>query len=463
MGTVQQKMVREPVLLEEIHSSGRCMGLSGYKHVYLESGIPGETVSFTMGRRKQGFYSGKVEEILVPSPHRISPFCKHYLTCGGCPWQHIHYAHQLELKHRILRNALEKYGIATPVIPPVIASPETVFYRHRMEYAFTSAAFHEVRSQGQPLPALGFHVNGQPGKVTAIEECHLQAEPARTICKYTEAFTLERGMDFYNQENKTGFLRSMSLRVNQAGEVLVLIGLASDNPPLRDELLAALLGTFPQIVSACYTIHVSPVHSQVQGEIIPFGASEPFIYETFAGYRFRIHASSFFQPNVKQAEQILITARNWAALSGYEKVYDLYTGVGSIALFLAPYARHVTGIEGSPLAINDATENARLSGIHNAEFLTGDILDTFKPAFLELHGKPGLIVLDPPRSGTLIEIKKTINTSGAEKVLYLSCNPVSLAFDLKQLTEVYRVTRIQPFDMLPQTQHLETLVLLERI
>jgi 23S rRNA (uracil1939-C5)-methyltransferase len=180
------------------------------------------------------------------------------------------------------------------------------------------------------------------------------------------------------------------------------------------------------------------------------------------GNRFRMHASSFFQPNTRQAEQIFLTARDWANLSGHEKVYDLYTGVGTIALFLASNAGDVLGIEGSPLAIEDAMENASENGIKNVEFLTGDILETFKPEFLLKHGKPDLIVLDPPRSGTLIEIKKTINTSGAKKVLYLSCNPVSLAFDLKQLTEVYRVIRIQPYDMLPHTHHLETLVLLER-
>jgi 23S rRNA (uracil1939-C5)-methyltransferase len=215
------------------------------------------------------------------------------------------------------------------------------------------------------------------------------------------------------------------------------------------------------VESLCWTIHLSHQHSQLQGEIIPFGETEPYLYKMIGGNRFRVHASSFFQPNVHQAEKIFGTIREWAGLNGTENVYDLYTGVGTIALFLAPGAKQVTGIEGSAVAIEDAQNNARMNGIENVNFMTGDILETFKPDFLQRKGKADLIVLDPPRSGTLIEIKKTINTSGAKKVIYLSCNPVSLAFDLKQLTEVYRVTRIQPFDMLPHTHHLETLVMLE--
>ena len=242
----------------------------------------------------------------------------------------------------------------------------------------------------------------------------------------------------------------------------MVVGMAHDNPEQRDVLFSRIRKAFPQIASLNYTIHLSSEHSQLQGDIIPFGSKAPYFEETIAGLRFRIHASSFFQPNARQAENIFATARDWASLKGNEKVYDLYTGVGTLALFLSGQAGHVTGIEGSSLAIADASENAILNAIQNTEFICGDILETFKSSFLKRHGKSDLIVLDPPRSGTLIEIKKTINASGAKNVLYLSCNPVSLAFDLKQLCEVYRISRIQPFDMLPHTHHLETLVLLEK-
>ncbi len=458
----QHKMIRGPITLCGIHSSGRSMGLAGNKNVYLDHGIPGETVTYTLERRKQGFLAGKTESILEASPFRTIPFCEHYSTCGGCAWQHIGYSHQLELKQQILENALDKYGIAHPALPPVLASPQTLYYRHRMEYSFSSSACPDNHKIGPVMPGLGFHPAGEPGKVNAIRTCYLQANPCRDICNYIEKVALEEGMDFYNHENKSGFLRSLSLRINSTGEVLLVLGVAQDEPNQRMALFSRIREAFPQIVSLNYTIHLSSAHGQLQGEIIPFGGNAPYLEEIIAGIRFRIHASSFFQPNVKQAENIFITARDWANLKGNEKVYDLYTGVGTLAIFLSGRANHVTGIEGSSLAIEDATKNAILNDIHNTEFICGDILETFKSPFLDRHGKPDLIVLDPPRSGTLIEIKKTINASGAKNVIYLSCNPVSLAFDLKQLCEAYRIILIQPFDMLPHTHHLETLVLLEK-
>lgn len=457
----EQRQIAGPVYLDGIHSSGRCSGKSGTKNVFLEHGIPGETVNYIPGKRKQGFRGGKVHAVITPSPFRRIPYCRHFPACGGCPWQHVAYDHQLELKRMILVNALEKYGINTPEVPPVIPSPETLYFRNRMEYTFTSSGYEAIPVK-VTVPALGFHLNGEPGKVIDIGECYLQKEPSRSLCEFVKTSALGMGLEFYDHINKTGFLRSLSIRINKPGEVLVVVGFSEDRPGDRDKLLAGLLQQFPQIVSLSSTVHLSPRHSQLQGVINPFGGTLPYLYEDVAGFRFRMHASSFFQPNVAQAENIFLAAREWLKLTGMERIFDLYTGVGSIALVLAPLALQVTGIEGSAVAIEDAVENAAFNGIENTRFLTGDILETFTPRFLEENGTADVIVLDPPRSGTLIEIKKTIIMSGAGRVLYLSCNPVSLAFDLKQLTGVYRVTKIQPFDMLPHTQHLETMVLLER-
>ncbi len=464
MAESQQKLIRGPVVLDGMHSSGRCMAVYENKSVYLDFGIPGENVTYALERRKQGYRAGQVIELIASSPHRIDPFCIHYRQCGGCTWQHIDYPFQLELKHRILTNALNKYEINTPKVPAVVPSPDIHYFRHRLEYTFSSSYPKEIQTAeaGGTGAILGFHRYGDPDKILDIKECYLQSEPSRTICEFVKAFCLEQGYDFYNHEQKTGFLRSLSIRVTRSGEALVLIGFAEDRPVQREILLKKLKEEFLSIVSLCWTIHLSHSHSQLQGEIIPFGGTKPYLYMMLAGNRFRVHASSFFQPNSRQAENIFVAAREWVDLSGNEKVYDLYSGVGTFALFLASYARHITAIEGSLLAIEDARENALLNGISNVEFITGDILLTFKPGLLSEHGKPDLIVLDPPRAGTLIEIKKTINMSGAGKVLYLSCNPVSLAYDLKQLSEAYQVTRIQPFDMLPHTHHLETLVLLEK-
>jgi len=458
MDVKQQKLVRDPVFLEDVHSSGRSAATVGEKHIYLQGGIPGETVTYTLERRKQGFRSGTVESVVQASPHRVRPFCRHYNDCGGCPWQHIGYAHQLNLKHRILVTALEKYAIDTPPVPPVIPSPETTFYRHRMEYAFTAVSAGDgAEFRG---PGLGFHRTEAPGRVTGIHECYLQVQPSRAICDFLMDYVNKGNRSLYDHRQKAGWLRSLSIRVNLRGEVLVVVGFNENHPQERDSLLANLHAAFPQIVSLCYTIHLSHSHSQMQGEVVPF-AGPPWLEETLSGFRFRIHASSFFQPNASQAARIFLTAREWAAPEGHEMIYDLYTGVGTLALFMSGSASSVIGIEGSARAIEDAAFNATLNNVANAHFLTGDILETFTPSFVASHGTPDLIVLDPPRSGTLIEIKKTINQSGAKKLIYLSCNPVSLAFDLKQLTEVYQVVQIQPFDMLPHTHHLETLVMLE--
>ncbi len=460
MAQKQQKILRDPVLLQGIHSSGRCTAQVNGKNVFLEGGIPGETVTYTLERNKQGFRAGKTEEVIQASPARTVPFCRHYESCGGCNWQHIRYETQLDLKHRILEQALEKYGIACPTIPPVIGSPRLTHYRHRMEYAFSVRARQEESMAG--IPALGFHKTGAPDTVTAIRECSLQAEPSREICDFIEKLALRENLAFYDPVSQSGLLRSLAIRVGLAGDIMVTYGFAEE--PGREvlRLLSTAGCAFPEIKSLCYTTHLTPSHSQMQGPIHPFPGYPDTIMEHLGGLRFMIHASSFFQPNAAQAGRIFSTIREWAGLSGKELLVDLYTGTGTIALHLAHGAGRVIGIEGSERAISDATENAKINHITNTLFLTGDILETFKPAFLEEHGKPDLIVLDPPRSGTLIEIKKTINGSGADKVIYLSCNPVSLAFDLKQLTEVYRVTRIQPFDMLPQTHHLETLVMLEK-
>jgi 23S rRNA (uracil1939-C5)-methyltransferase len=460
---MRQKQINEAIFLEGIHSSGRSMGKFGNKNVYLEGGIPGEQVEFMLEGRKRGFYGGRVTSIIHNSPHRVTPFCKHYGQCGGCPWQHIEYNHQLDLKRQILVNALNKYDIPTPEIPAVIPSPLITGFRHRMEYTFSArdGTLDSGTQSGISEPGLGFHLSSEPNKIVDIEECFLQPDWMKQVRNSIKAHGIFLGLEFYDHYTKSGFLRSLTTRVTLSGELMIIVGFTDDRPAEREKLLSYIAETFPSLGSLCWTIHLSSEHSQMQGEILPHTNFLPYLFEHLAGYTFRFHAGSFFQPNPYQAEQIYTLAREWASLSGRELVYDLYTGVGTLALFLAPQARQVIGIEGTKSAIDDANENALMNGIRNAVFLAGDILDTFKPPFLEEHGRPDLIVLDPPRSGTLIEIKKTINTSGAQKVIYLSCNPVSLAFDLKQLTEVYRITCIQPFDMLPQTQHLETLVMLE--
>lgn len=462
-GEMRSRKIEEPLFLDGIHSSGKSVASFKGKKLYIEYGIPGEKVKVELDTRKKGFYGGKVLEILEPSDNRILPFCKHFGRCGGCSWQHINYARQLELKKQILHNAFEKYVISFPDIPAVFPSPETKFFRHRMEYSFASDGWTELHPMHEiPMPAMGFHLNDSPNQVMNIEECYLQTDPSGEICQSIKSFALLNKIPFYNHHDNSGFLRSLSIRITLSGDIMLILGLANENAGLLEKLINHIKSRFPNISSLCYTIHASEKHSQLQSSIKACDDSAGYIYEHLNGFSFRIYASSFFQPNAMQAANIFKLMTEWAGLTGRERVIDLYSGIGTIALFLAPYSKDILGIEGSSAAIEDARENARLNGIKNATFVVGDILQTFNFNFLMDYGKPDLIVLDPPRSGTLIEIKKTILVSGAEKLLYLSCNPVSLAFDLKQLAEGYTISRVQPFDQLPHTSHLETLVLLEK-
>ena len=460
---MRSRKIEEPLMLEGIHSSGKSIANFKGKKLYIEFGIPGEKVKVELDTRKKGFYGGKVSAIIEPSVHRVRPFCKHFGQCGGCSWQHIDYNTQLELKRTILQNAFLKYSISLPSNPIVVPAPETQFFRHRMEYSFAADGWNEQDQLHKiPIPAMGFHLNGSPNQVMNIEECYLQNNPSVEICHSIKSFALLNKIPFYNHHDNSGFLRSLSIRITRSGDIMLILGLANENEAILEKLIDHIKSRFPNINSICYTIHASEKHSQLQGSIKACDDSAGLIYEHLNGFSFRIYATSFFQPNAMQAGNILKTLLEWAELRGMERVIDLYTGIGTIGLSLASYSKNVLGIEGSAASIEDARENARLNGIKNADFMVGDILRTFNQNFLSEYGRPDVIVLDPPRSGTLIEIKKTILASGAKKILYLSCNPVSLAFDLKQLCEGYNVTRVQPFDMLPHTSHLETLVLLEK-
>jgi 23S rRNA (uracil1939-C5)-methyltransferase len=460
---MRSRTIDEPILLGDIHSSGKSIANYNAKNIYIEYGIPGELVRVVLDTSKKGYYGGKVSEILNTSENRTKPFCKHFGLCGGCTWQHIDYSFQLKLKRKILENALHKYSISAPQIPEVMPSPEISHFRHRMEYSFSADGWTEQHhSNTSNTPVMGFHLTDSSNQVFNVDECYLQADPSREVSESIKVFASRNNIPFYNHRDNSGFLRSLSIRTTLSSDIMLILGVAYENHILLENLITYIKNQFPFINSLSYTIHASEKHSQLQGKINPCDNSTGFIYEHLNGFIFRIFATSFFQPNALQAGNIFKFAREWAGLTGRERVIDLYSGIGAIALILAPFSKDVLGIEGSEASVEDAKENARLNGIKNADFIVGDILETFNLNFLGRYGKPDLIVLDPPRSGTLIEIKKTILASGADKLLYLSCNPVSLAFDLRQLCERYKVSRVQPFDMLPHTSHLETLVLLEK-
>jgi len=440
------KKILANISLHAVHSSGRAIGYCGTSRIYVDGGISGETVNVEIDRVQRGYRYGKVTEVAQVSPYRVQPFCKHYSICGGCPWQHIAYEKQLRLKRGILQNALQKYEIDTPEIPQIEASPLLQAYRNKSEYTFAAFSF-----DGKPF-SLGFHAGEKREQICQIDECFLQSPIVQQIADVVRLLAIENNLSFYDYPSRKGLLRSLQLRTTTTGKVLLCLDCTTEDERIKS-FLQKIISLFPVISSCFYSIdRGEPIHV--------FG--ETYLTEHCNDFVFRYNPMSFYQPNPLQAQRLCATVREFANLSGNELVYDLYTGIGSLAIHVANAAAAVIGIEGNASAIADAKLNAEINGIKNAKFFVGDILHTFNDEFISLNGAPDLVILDPPRFGTLIEIKKTILRATPKKIIYVSCNPVSLAFDLKQLCEKYRVTAIQPLDMFPHTQHVETIVLLER-
>ncbi|MDR0295807.1 MAG: 23S rRNA (uracil(1939)-C(5))-methyltransferase RlmD [Prevotellaceae bacterium] len=429
------------IKLYDIHSSGRAIGSMGTGRIYVDGGIPGETTDLESDRRQRGFRYGKIINIVEQSPQRIQPFCQHCGICGGCLWQHYSYEAQLHWKREILLNALRKYEIITPEVPAVTPSPLLQGYRNKSEYAFAAP------------DNLGFHEIERRDMVCNIEKCFLQPEVVHETAVIIKNAAKEQGLSFYDYFTRQSLLRSLQLRTTTTGQLLVWLVCAVDDVRIIP-FLQHLQQLLPKVNAWFYSIdRGEPIH--VSGE--------QYLMERSGDLTFRYSASAFYQPNPLQAENIFHQVRTYAALKGHELVYDLYTGIGTLACHVARDARMVIGVEGNASAIADAQYNASVNNLTNTRFLVGDILHTFKDDFIAAHGRPDVVILDPPRSGTLIEIKKTILRAAPQKIVYVSCNPVSLAFDLKQLCEGYRVAAIQPFDMFPHTHYVETVALLEKI
>jgi len=449
------------VLLTELHSAGRSIGKIGNRNVYLDFGIPGETVSIEVKRRQKAgkFTIGSIQNIKLKSPYRIEPFCKHYGVCGGCDWQHLSYEAQLKWKKSILLKALLKYEIKTPDIRGVVPSPKTIFYRNKLEYSFSSDYWQGEKMVLTNSQVLGFHLVNHPDKVIDIAECFLQSQLNKVICEEIRKYALIHNIAYYNIQDKSGFLKNITIRTTSLNQIMIIVGFALEDRYLINKFLDFLQARFPELTSINYFVDIRDEKHPSNFEVKHF-SGDTIIHEYIDDLKFQISPLSFFQPNFEQAKYIYTKVKEFAQLNHKETVIDLYTGIGTIACYLSREAKSIIGIEGSDSAIKDANVNARINKIQNIEFIKGDILETFNRDFIKQHGRPDVIVLDPPRSGTLIEIKKTILFSEPSRIIYVSCNPVSLAWDLKQLTEKYEVVAIQPFDMFPHTHHFETVVLL---
>lgn len=401
------------------------------------------------------------------SDRRVEAVCEHYGICGGCKWQILPYADQLKHKQREVENNLTRIGkVELPPLLPIKGSAKTEFYRNKLEFTFSNKrwrTFEEMNEgkQFDTMNAVGFHIPGQFDKVLDINKCHLQDDISNQLRNEIRSFALANNLSFFDLRAQSGFLRTMMVRTSTTGELMLIVVFFYEDVELRESLLNHLAGTFPQITSLLYVINSKANDTITDQQVIVYKGNE-CIYEQMEGLKFKIGPKSFYQTNSEQAYELYKVTRDFAGLTGKELVYDLYTGTGTIANFVSHQARQVVGIEYVPEAIEDAKVNADINNIKNTLFYAGDMKDILNAAFIDEHGKPDVIITDPPRAGMHEDVIDAIRFASPQRIVYVSCNPATQARDLSLLDADYRVTKVQPVDMFPHTHHVENVVLLEK-
>ncbi|HEX9601752.1 MAG TPA: 23S rRNA (uracil(1939)-C(5))-methyltransferase RlmD [Mariniflexile sp.] len=437
------------------------------KVIFLSNTVPGDVVDVQTFKARKAYYEAKATVFHKLSDKRTTPACEHFGVCGGCKWQDMGYEHQLYYKQKEVTNNLTRIGhIELPEITPILGAASPYFYRNKMEFSFSDSRWltqEEVQSDVDlgDRNALGFHIPGMWDKILDIKKCHLQADPSNAIRNAVKQFALDNDFEFFNTRNQTGLLRTMMIRTSSTGDVMVVIQFFKEDKAKRISLLDFLAETFPQISSLQYIINEKANDTIYDQEVICY-KGEDHIFEQMEGLRFKINAKSFYQTNSDQAFELYKITRDLAGLTGNELVYDLYTGTGTIAQFVAKQAKKVIGVEAVPDAITAAKENAQLNDINNVEFFVGDMKHVFNDEFITAHGHPDVIITDPPRDGMHKDVVQQILNIAPKKVVYVSCNSATQARDLELMDAMYKVTKTQAVDMFPQTFHVENVVLLEK-
>ncbi|MCD8312788.1 MAG: 23S rRNA (uracil(1939)-C(5))-methyltransferase RlmD [Bacteroidales bacterium] len=467
MSRKKKDIVLENIEIESVAAEGKALAKVDGQVVFVEFAVPGDIVDIQVTRSRKKYMEGFVKRLVSPSPDRLEPFCEHFGICGGCKWQPLPYRMQLEAKRQQVYDQLVRIGhLEVPEIELTLPSENTERYRNKLEFTFSSRRWlYEGENPDEVTGAdrlgLGFHVGRFFDKVLDIRECHLQPEPSNAIRLFIRKWAVDHGLEFYNIREQTGFLRNMLIRTTQGGEVMLIVVFHHEDMAARTALLNAVCDAFPQITSAYYVINGKANDSIGDLECVLYRGEEA-IYETMEGLRFRIGPKSFYQTNSAQAYRLYSVAREFAALTGSEVVYDLYTGTGTIAQFVSSKASKVIGIEYVPEAVADARLNAKANGISNCEFFSGDMKDILTKDFIASHGRPDVIILDPPRAGIHPDVAKVVLEAGAGRMVYVSCNPASQARDLAIFASEYEIVKVQPVDMFPHTQHVENVVLLKK-
>ncbi len=456
--------VLENVNITDTAENGLGVGRVDNMVVFVEGAVPGDVADVQVFRKKKKFLEGRLVRLIESSPDRTEPVCSHFGTCGGCKWQHLNYDRQLFYKQRQVEEVLKRIGkIAEPDISPIIGSEQSYHYRNKLDFSCSDKRWltREELHAGIPMKAdvIGFHVPGRFDKILDITKCYLQDDLSNQIRNEVKRFSIENDFRFFDVMDQEGFLRDLILRSTSTGEWMVIVVFKQDLETEINLLLNHLVKIFPQITSLLYIINPKRNSTIFDLPVNVFHGKD-HIHEVMEGLKFKISAKSFYQTNSEQAYELYKIARNFAALTGTELVYDLYTGTGTIANFVAAKAKKVIGIDNVSDAIEDAKENSRVNGITNTEFFSGDLNKTLNEEFIQKNGKPDVIITDPPRSGMHPEAVMKMAEYSPSRIVYISCNPSTQARDIELLSEKYRVDKIQPVDMFPQTTHVENVILL---
>lgn len=454
----------------DVAAEGKAIAKVDNMVIFVPYVVPGDIADLKLTRKKNSYAEAVAVGFEKYSDKRCGAFCKHYGVCGGCKWQILPYEEQLKYKQKQVYEVLRRIGkVELPEMSDIIGSEKTKYYRNKLEYTFSNKRWltlEEVKADVKydQMNAVGFHIPGAFDKVLAIDECWLQDDISNRIRNAVRDYAYEKNLEFYNLRSQEGFLRNLIIRTSSTGELMVILVVKDENGNFDNELnelLTFISESFPEITSLIYIINnkCNDVYTDLPVNVFK---GNGFIYEEMEGLRFKVGPKSFYQTNTEQAYELYKVARNFAGLKGDELVYDLYTGTGTIANFVSRKARKVIGIEYVPEAIEDAKVNSEINGIDNTLFYAGDMKDILNNAFIEEHGRPDVIITDPPRAGMHQDVIDTILFAEPQRIVYVSCNPATQARDLNLLDAKYKVMAIQPVDMFPHTHHVENVVLLER-
>lgn len=455
--------ILEGVEIIDVAAEGNSLARVNDMVVFVPFGAPGDIADVKLDKKKKSYAEGHIVNMVKPSEIRQEPKCEHFGTCGGCRWQHLPYEFQLKCKQQQVSDALTRIAkIEIPEITPILGSKNIWEYRNKMEYTFSNKCWltYEQMKSGEEFPdrdAAGFHISGAFDKVLDINKCHLQDDLGNQLRIFIKQFGKDNGYSFYDLRAQQGLLRTLMIRIASTGEIMAVIVFGENDESKIKSLLEAVKDKFTQITSLLYVVNLKVNDTISDQNIITYSGKE-FIEEEMEGLRFRVGPKSFYQTNSLQAYELYKVARNFAELTGNELVYDLYTGTGTIANFVARQASKVIGIEYVPEAIEDAKINSNINNINNTLFYAGDMKDVLTDDFISEHGRPDVMIVDPPRAGMHDDVVKVILNASPRCIVYVSCNPATQARDLALLDAKYKVEAIQPVDMFPHTHHVENVV-----